>query len=130
MDRASVSSLHTPIITGSASVADDDVLTILADDMPMKAVTEGVEAGEQAVLLLNAGCSVAQGFLYSRPVPVGVFEKMAFGTDVPFPLLPVIPNLVQPPSWRAWLCPTLTPPCGRQGFRIRCVSPVFPRLHP
>lgn len=70
----------------------------LADDMDMKVVTEGVETGEQAALLLNAGCSVAQGFLYSRPVPVGAFENMAFGPDAPFPLLPGISRLIQPRS--------------------------------
>lgn len=50
----------------------------LAQDMHMKVVAEGVENGDQAAFLLDAGCTVAQGFYYSPPVPIPVFEKMAF----------------------------------------------------
>ena len=32
-------------------------------------VAEGVETGEQCALLRVAGCSQAQGYLFSRPVP-------------------------------------------------------------
>jgi len=34
-------------------------------------VAEGVETGDQFALLRVAGCSQAQGYLFSRPVPVG-----------------------------------------------------------
>lgn len=51
----------------------------LAKAMHMKVVAEGVENAKQAEFLLDVGCAVAQGFYYSRPVPVSTFEKMAFG---------------------------------------------------
>lgn len=51
----------------------------LAKAMHMKVVAEGVENMEQAEFLLDAGCVVAQGFYYSPPVPVPVFEKMLLG---------------------------------------------------
>lgn len=50
----------------------------LANALHMKVVAEGVENEEQAAFLRNAGCFVAQGFYYSPPVPIAVFEKMAF----------------------------------------------------
>lgn len=50
----------------------------LANALRMKVIAEGVENEAQAVFLQDAGCTVAQGFYYSPPVPIAVFEKMAF----------------------------------------------------
>ena len=44
----------------------------------MDIVVEGVETKEQVEVLKDAGCRVAQGYYYSRPVNVSVFEKLAF----------------------------------------------------
>lgn len=43
-------------------------------------IAEGVETGEQAAFLLKSGCSVAQGFYYSKPVEIQQFEQYAFHT--------------------------------------------------
>ncbi|MEG2172433.1 MAG: EAL domain-containing protein [Desulfovibrionaceae bacterium] len=60
----------------------------LAKAMNMHIVAEGVENGDQARFLLDAGCAVAQGFYYSPPVPVTVFENMAFdNSPLPSPAL-------------------------------------------
>lgn len=54
----------------------------MANDIGLGLVAEGVETQEQAVFLDDSGCKCAQGFLYSRPVPVTDFEKMVYGTRV------------------------------------------------
>ncbi len=62
----------------------------LAQEMDIPVIAEGVETEEQAAFLLEAGCSRAQGYFYSRPLPVPDFEALAFGTDSPFPVAPKI----------------------------------------
>lgn len=54
----------------------------MANDIGLGLVAEGVETQEQAVFLDDSGCKCAQGFLYSRPIPVTDFEKMVYGTRV------------------------------------------------
>lgn len=48
----------------------------LSNDIGMNIVAEGVETKEQADYLFQCGCSVAQGYYYSKPVPVSSFEKI------------------------------------------------------
>lgn len=50
----------------------------LVNKLDMDLVAEGVENEPQAKFLMEAGCIVAQGFLYAKPVPVEVFEQIAF----------------------------------------------------
>lgn len=50
----------------------------LAKELQMKTVAEGVESFEQVKMLRRLQCDMVQGFVFSRPVPVDVFEKMAF----------------------------------------------------
>ncbi len=47
----------------------------LIKDAEKTVVCEGIETEQQRVLLKELGCDVGQGFLYSKPVPVHVFEK-------------------------------------------------------
>lgn len=46
----------------------------MSKDIGLDLIAEGVETREQADFLENCGCNSAQGFLYSRPVPVDMFE--------------------------------------------------------
>lgn len=48
----------------------------LSNDIGMNIVAEGIETKEQADYLFQCGCSVAQGYYYSKPVPIEIFEKM------------------------------------------------------
>ena len=46
----------------------------LANDIGLGIVAEGVETKEQADYLLECGCNTAQGYYYSKPVPIPDFE--------------------------------------------------------
>ena len=48
----------------------------MSKQLGMQVVAEGVETREQADFLRDADCDVAQGYFYSKPVPVEQFEKM------------------------------------------------------
>jgi diguanylate cyclase (GGDEF)-like protein/PAS domain S-box-containing protein len=48
----------------------------MAHNLRMKLVAEGVETSEQGALLGVHGCEVAQGYHFSRPVPVSEFEGL------------------------------------------------------
>ena len=67
----------------------------LAREMDIKVIAEGVETEEQAAFLLQAGCAYAQGYFYSRPLPVPQFEALAFGAEAPFPVAPSIKALAE-----------------------------------
>ncbi|MDR2125057.1 MAG: EAL domain-containing protein [Desulfovibrio sp.] len=41
----------------------------MGGDLSMPLIVEGIERQEQADILLDAGCCLAQGFLYHRPLP-------------------------------------------------------------
>jgi EAL domain-containing protein (putative c-di-GMP-specific phosphodiesterase class I) len=47
----------------------------LARDLDMSVVAEGVETAEQFALVLGAGCTEFQGYLFSKPVPLVEFEQ-------------------------------------------------------
>lgn len=46
----------------------------MANALDISVVAEGVETEEQKTTLLASGCAVAQGYLFSRPLPVGEVE--------------------------------------------------------
>ena len=62
----------------------------LARQMDIKVIAEGVETEQQAAFLMQAGCSVAQGYLYARALPVPDFEAIAFTSPPHFPIAPAI----------------------------------------
>lgn len=47
----------------------------LASSIGMSTITEGVETQEQMENLTDIGCSMFQGYYFSRPIPVADFEK-------------------------------------------------------
>lgn len=60
---------------------DDTVLALtnavirIGESLHLTVVAEGVENRKQYDLLKLQGCNVAQGYLFSRPMPAGVFER-------------------------------------------------------
>ena len=45
----------------------------MAHSLDLTVIAEGVETAEQAQFLRELGCSIFQGFLYSRPLPAEQF---------------------------------------------------------
>lgn len=48
----------------------------MAESLKMQTIAEGVETKEQVEFLRSIGCKYVQGFYYSKPLPVGEFEKL------------------------------------------------------
>jgi diguanylate cyclase (GGDEF)-like protein len=55
------------------------IVVQLADTLGLDVVAEGVETVEQADLLRGMGCAYAQGFLFSRPVPLADYRALVEG---------------------------------------------------
>ena len=51
----------------------------VANALEMEIVAEGVETQEQADILLDYGCRLAQGYLYSEPLSRRAFERRVLG---------------------------------------------------
>lgn len=47
----------------------------IAKDLHLKIISEGVETKDQIDFLLSVGCDIAQGYYFSKPMPVEAFEK-------------------------------------------------------
>lgn len=63
------------------SIDPDDTIIVqtiiaMASSLGMEIVAEGVETEEQLVYLHNQDCTLFQGYLFSKPVPVGEFESL------------------------------------------------------
>ena len=67
-------------ITDLAKDRDDQAITnaivAMAHILKLKVVAEGVETKGQESLLESQDCDEMQGFLFSKPVPAGEFEKL------------------------------------------------------
>ena len=48
----------------------------MAKKMNLRVVCEGVETKEQVDFLRDVDCDVAQGYFYSKPMPLDIFTKM------------------------------------------------------
>lgn len=50
-------------------------MILMAQELGIDCVVEGVETQEQVTLLKQDGCSIAQGFFFDQPLPVDIFEE-------------------------------------------------------
>ena len=53
----------------------------LAKRLDMGTVAEGVETIPQVEFLRRVDCDMVQGYVFSAPVPVALFEKMVYGSE-------------------------------------------------
>ncbi len=53
-----------------------EAIIVMAHKLGLKVIAEGVETEQQRDLLAAYGCDYAQGWLYSKAVPVGEFEAL------------------------------------------------------
>lgn len=59
-------------------------IVALAKSMGLSVIAEGVETIEQQAFLANQGCLAYQGFLFSRPIPIGSFESLVTNPSASF----------------------------------------------
>jgi len=71
IDRAFVQEL---MLDGN-DAAIVSTITTMAHHLQLKVTAEGVESKEQLEFLKQQNCHEGQGFLFSKPVPAGVFEN-------------------------------------------------------
>jgi len=71
IDRSFVAEMTT----NASSLAIVEAIIAMAHKLSIKAVAEGVETAEQRDLLIAAGCDLAQGYLFARPMPASEFRE-------------------------------------------------------
>jgi sensor c-di-GMP phosphodiesterase-like protein len=63
------------IATDPDDAAIARAIVTMAESLKLEVVAEGVETEEQLRFLRNHGCGLAQGFLFSKPVPADEFVR-------------------------------------------------------
>ena len=51
-------------------------IIVIARTLQIDVVAEGVETDNQLAFLLNFGCHLFQGYLFSKPVPIAEFSQL------------------------------------------------------
>jgi len=72
IDRSFVSQLSKDIASNTLC----KTMVSMANNLNMKVVAEGVEEYEQLGLLNQYGCHYAQGYLFSKPIKIELFEEL------------------------------------------------------
>lgn len=66
--------LATDLVNDNHKVME--AIVALAQDLGMEVICEGVETEEQIEILKHVGCKYAQGYYYSKPVPLDQFVEI------------------------------------------------------
>ncbi|MEO8856273.1 MAG: EAL domain-containing protein [Burkholderiaceae bacterium] len=62
------------LLPGCTELALCKAIIVMAHELGMKVIAEGVESAEQRDLLLAAGCDFGQGYFFARPLPAEAFD--------------------------------------------------------
>ena len=62
------------LVPGSTDLALCKAIIVMAHELGMKVIAEGIETTGQRDLLIAAGCDYGQGYLFARPMPAQDFE--------------------------------------------------------
>ena len=62
------------LINGSTDLALCKAIIVMAHELGIKVIAEGVETAQQRALLQAAGCDYAQGYLFDRPMAAADFQ--------------------------------------------------------
>ncbi|CAN7466445.1 EAL domain-containing protein [Pseudoduganella sp. LjRoot289] len=68
-------SFTTGIPLDASDCAIASTIISIAQQLKHKVIAEGVETVEQLAFLKDSGCDEVQGYLFSKPLPAGEFEK-------------------------------------------------------
>lgn len=69
--------LNETVTTDNGKIVIKNTISMI-NQLHKGIVAEGVETLEQAEFLLSAGCNIAQGFYYSKPISQSEFEEFTF----------------------------------------------------
>jgi EAL domain-containing protein (putative c-di-GMP-specific phosphodiesterase class I) len=65
------------ILTDPNDAAIAKMVIVLAESLGLVVIAEGVETVPQRDFLAVQGCHAYQGYLFSKPIPIGEFEEFA-----------------------------------------------------
>ncbi len=87
MDRFEfdVLKIDRSFVAGLSSVTNQRIVTTvldLASNLDARVIAEGIETESQEDQLMDLGCSIGQGYLYSRPVAASRFRRLLTGHSV------------------------------------------------
>jgi diguanylate cyclase (GGDEF)-like protein/PAS domain S-box-containing protein len=83
------------LVEGSTNFALCKAIIVMAHELGMHVVAEGVETEEQRDLLRAAGCDFGQGYCFARPMSAAEFESMYL--QPPAPPATAVPGAVPSP---------------------------------
>lgn len=68
IDRTFISDLGTPRCAPQFALALVEAIVCIARTLDLETVAEGIETAAQQTMLVDLGCRLGQGFLYSKPI--------------------------------------------------------------
>jgi EAL domain-containing protein (putative c-di-GMP-specific phosphodiesterase class I) len=74
---------------GATELALCKAIIVMAHELGMQVIAEGVETREQLSLLRAAGCDFGQGYLFARPMPAADFDNFIENVGIAADIMPL-----------------------------------------